>query len=285
MFFVDYDTKMNFHMLSGSNPLVLFAKASILMKCAIQTMCVKTNIRVSFTPPDVTYEDCLKMLYYHHQDFTVCQRVMEIRLNEGNEDSSKQMEPDFSEFEKEPWIFFKNYLVVYGYDSFHSIYEVEIYASFSVLQKFETFFEKIPHDSSVVFINNCTSSIFYIFVKTLLRRLGRKKPIDACSESGWTAKRNIVQTWLSKNEPRRDLIAHLSTLRNMKVEFIISLSPFLLSVARNASSKYSNIHLPTPSKNELEAMTFLSSGKYQNSNIQISHHRKNMEKYLRRTDF
>ena len=196
---------MNFHMLLGSNPLVLFAKASILMKCAIQTMCVKTNIRVSFTPPEVMYEDCLKILYYHHQDFTVCQRVIEIRMSEGNEDSSKQMEPDFSEVEKVPWNFFKNYYVVYGYDIFHSIYEVEIYASLSVLQKFETFFEKIPHDSSVAFINNCASSSFQknltkSFVKTLLRRLGRKQPIDANCDS------DIIQTWLSNNEPRQGLL-------------------------------------------------------------------------------
>ena len=77
------------------NPFVAFAEASILMNCKIQTMCVKTNIRVSFTPPEVLDEDCLKILYYHHQNFTMCQRVVEIRMNEGNTDSSKQLEPDF----------------------------------------------------------------------------------------------------------------------------------------------------------------------------------------------
>ena len=87
--------KMNFHILSGKDPFVGFAEASILMNCKIQTMCVKTNIRVSFTPPEVMDEDCLKILYYHHQNFTICQRVVEIRMNDGNEDSSKQLEPDF----------------------------------------------------------------------------------------------------------------------------------------------------------------------------------------------
>ena len=87
---------MNFHIFSGKNPFVVFAKASIIMNCKIQTMCVKTNIRVSFTPPKVMDEDCLKILYYHHEDFTMCQRVVEIRMNEGNEDSSKQLEPDLS---------------------------------------------------------------------------------------------------------------------------------------------------------------------------------------------
>ena len=65
------------------------------MNCKIQTLCVKTNVSVSFTPPDVMDEDCLKILYYHHQNFAMCQRVVEIRMNDGNEDSSKQLEPDF----------------------------------------------------------------------------------------------------------------------------------------------------------------------------------------------
>ena len=87
--------KKHIHIFSGSNPLVMFAKASIIMNCKIQIMCVKTNNRVSFTPPEVLDEDCLKILYYHHQNFTMCQRVVEIRMNDGNEDSSKQLEPDF----------------------------------------------------------------------------------------------------------------------------------------------------------------------------------------------
>ena len=84
--------KMNIHILSGKNPLVMFAKASIFMKCKIQVLCVKTNVSVSFTPPEVAHEDCIKILYYHHQNFTVCQRVVEIKMNEKNKDSSKQME-------------------------------------------------------------------------------------------------------------------------------------------------------------------------------------------------
>merc|ERR1712051_2272 len=89
-------TKMNVHILSGWNPVFAFAKASIFMNCKIQTMCVKPNIRMSFTPPEVLDEDCLKILYYHHQNFTMCQRVLEIRMNERNKDSSKQLEQDFS---------------------------------------------------------------------------------------------------------------------------------------------------------------------------------------------
>ena len=145
--------KMNFHILSGKDPFVGFAEASILMNCKIQTLCVKTNTRVCFTPPEVTDDDCIKILYYHHDNFTMCQRVAEIRMNEGNKDLSKQMEPDISEVEKLPWKFRKHYSV-YGYDSSHALYEVEIYARLSVLQKFERFFEKIPHDSSIAFIHN-----------------------------------------------------------------------------------------------------------------------------------
>ena len=83
------------HVFSGIDPFVAFAEASILMKCKIKTLYVKTNICLSFTPPEVIDEDCLKILIYHHQDFTMCQRVVEIRMNDGNQDSSKQMEPDF----------------------------------------------------------------------------------------------------------------------------------------------------------------------------------------------
>ena len=93
--YCDYGAKVNFHILSGKNPFVGFAEASIIMNKRIQTMCVKTNIRVSFTPPEVLDEDSLKILYYHHQNFSMCQRVVEIRMNEGNMDSSKQMGLDF----------------------------------------------------------------------------------------------------------------------------------------------------------------------------------------------
>ena len=84
-------------MFSGRTPFLVFAKASTLMNCKIETLCIKTNIRVSFTPPEVMDEDCLKILYYHHENFTMCQRVVEIRMNQGNEDSSKQFEPKLSE--------------------------------------------------------------------------------------------------------------------------------------------------------------------------------------------
>ena len=75
----------------------MFAKASIIMNCKIQTMCVKTNIRVNFTPPEAMEEDYIKILYSQHRrkKFTVCQRVVEIRMNEGNIDSSKQLGLDF----------------------------------------------------------------------------------------------------------------------------------------------------------------------------------------------
>ena len=84
--------KMNIQILSGKDPLVVFAEASILMNCKIQTLCVKTDIRVSFIPSEVMDEECIKILYYHHENFTMCQRVVEIRMNEGIVDSSKQME-------------------------------------------------------------------------------------------------------------------------------------------------------------------------------------------------
>ena len=85
----------NIDMFSGNNPDVMFAKASIFLKCKIQTLCVKTNIRVSFTPPDVTDEDGIKILYYHHHNFSMCQRVVKIKMNEGNQDLTKQMGLDF----------------------------------------------------------------------------------------------------------------------------------------------------------------------------------------------
>ena len=74
----------------------MFSKASFLLKCKIQTLCVKTNISMSFTPPVVMDEDCARILYHPHENFTMCQRVQEIRMNEENKDSRKQMEPDFS---------------------------------------------------------------------------------------------------------------------------------------------------------------------------------------------
>ena len=88
--------KLNIHIFSGSTPFVMFAKASIFMNRKIQTLCVKTNVSVSFTPPEVMDEEIVKILYYDHQNFTICQRVVEIRMNEGIQDSSKQLEPDFS---------------------------------------------------------------------------------------------------------------------------------------------------------------------------------------------
>ena len=276
---------MNIHIFSGIDPLVVFTKASILMNCNIQTMCVKTNVRVSYTPPEVMVEDCLKILYYHHQNVTMCQRVVDIRMNEGNMDVSKQMQPDFSEVCIQQKGFlnykFRDYFVVYGYDSSQGIHEIEIYTSLTVLQKFENFFEKIPPDSSLAFIFNRRDAPFIpLFVKSLLGHLGRKPPIDAkCSQD--------IQTWLSNNEPRRDLIAHASTLSNMKTQFIINLSPKLSSneqmfTTRNATSQYSHIYLPTSSPDELEAMKFLSSEKYQQSDEEYPIHRSNMEKYLRR---
>ena len=294
--------KMNIPMFSGSTPLVMFAQASIAMNCKIQTMCVKTNIIVSFTPPEVTDEDCLKILYYHHQNVTMCQRVVDIRMNEGIKDSSKQIEPNFSEVctvEMENYQALKGYHVVYEYDYSHCIYEVEIhkFRSLSLLQKFERFFEKIPHDSSIAFVFDevnfglCTFVTF--FVKALLRHLGRKTPVMAVGDENISCYRSIlclkgpdiVQTWLSNNEPRRDLIACLSTLKNKKAEFIINLSLYNphISSARHAASKYSNICLPPPTADEREALIFLSSKKNKESDEAYSMHRSKMEKYLRRT--
>ena len=70
----------------------------------------------------------------------------------------------------------------------------------------------------------------------------------------------------------------------MKAEFVINLSlyndlPYQISATGNATSKYSNICLPTPHTDEHEALTFLSSMKNKQSDAQ--------EQYgdLRRTDF
>ena len=274
----------NIHMFSGSTPFVVFARASKLINCKIQTMCVKTNIRVSFTPPEVMGEDCVKILYYHHQNFNMCQRVVEIRMNEGINDSSKQLEPDFSEVlcQKIGSPLSRDY-VVYGYDYSHGISEVEIFGRLSVLQKFEIFFEKIPHDSSVAFVMQRSANFFSPFVKALLRHLGRKPPIDANYDP------DIVQTWLFNNKPGRDLIAYLSTLNNMKAKFIINLDYYLTSdklesAAQNATSQYTFICLPFPSPDEEKAMTFLSAEKKKQSDEAYSMHRDNMENYLRRTD-
>ena len=269
--------EINIHMFTGSNPLVVFAKASMLRNCKIQTLCVKTNIRVSFTPPEVMDEDCVKILYYHHQNFTMCQRVVDIRLNEGNDDSSKQLEPDFSEVFAATLP--RDYYLVYGYDYSHCIYEVDEFKGLSLLQKFERFFEKIPHDASVAFINPWNSPWVPHFVKALLRHLGRKPPIDAKNDP------DIVQTWL--NEPRRDLIAHSSTLNNMKTKFIINLDYYSyeqLSAARNATSQYTFIFLSIPSQDERKAMTFLSSEKNKQSDEAYPIHKNNLENYLSRTD-
>ena len=143
------------------------------MKCKIQTMSVKTNIRVSFTPPEVTNEDFVKMLYYHHQDFTMCQRVVEISMDE----ESKKIESDFSKLRIKK-IVPKNSFVVYGYDYSQGVYEVEIHTNPSLLQKFEKFIEKIPPESTIAFIHE-KNYLFPLFVKAFLRRLGRKPPIDA----------------------------------------------------------------------------------------------------------
>ena len=143
----------------------------------------------------------------------------------------------------------------------------------------------------------CTFVTF--FVKALLRHLGRKTPVMAVGDENISCYRSIlclkgpdiVQTWLYNNEPRRDLVAHLSTLKNMKAEFIINLSLFnphtvpeynKISSARNATSKYSNIFLPTPTTDEYEAVTFLSSKKNKESDEAYSIHRSKMEKYLRK---
>jgi hypothetical protein len=238
---------------------------------------------VIFTPHEATDEDCVKIVYYHHENFTICQRVVEIRMNERN--ASKQIETDIVELvdmhlepfrdRKYPWY------VVYGYS--HGIYEVGFYKNLSLLQKFEIFFEKIPHDSSIAFIvNKMEPPLIILFVKAFLRQLGRKPPIDAKYDP------NIVQTWLSNNEPRMDLIAHSSALNNTKAEFIINLSPYFLSHnqisgSKNATTRYSHIQLPFLSADEVKAITFLSSEKNKQSDEAYPMHLNIMEKYLRRT--
>ena len=266
---------MNIHVFPGSSPFVVFAQASILMNSKIQTMCVKTNTGVRFTPPEVMDEGCIKMLYYDNQNFTMCQRVLEIKMNEGSKDLSKQKEPDFSDLcnllnSNEV---FKDYYVVYGY--FHGVYEVKIYTSLSVLQKFERFFLKIPDDSSIAFVFNQRNFLVPLFVKALARQLGRKPPIDAEYDQ------DIVQIWLSNNEPRKDLIVHSSTLDNMKTEYIVNLSSIHeRNETRNAKSQYSHIFIPTPSRDELEAMKFLGSEKNKQSDEAYSMYRSKFEKYL-----
>ena len=175
-------TEININMFSGSTPFLVFAKASTLMNCKIETLCIKTNIRAIFTPPEVIDEDCLKILYYHHENFTMCQRVVDIRMNKENKDSSQpdSFEPDLSKVERH-WQLSRDYFVVYGYDYSQGVYEVEIHTNLSLLQKFERFFEKIPHESSIAFIYQ-KAPLFPLFVKAFLRRLGRKPPIDATND-------------------------------------------------------------------------------------------------------
>ena len=99
-------------------------------------------------------------------------------MNEANRDSSRQMVPDFSEvcIQRDENYVSRDYFVVYGYDYSQGVYEVEIYTNLSLLQKFERFFEKIPHESSIAFTYR-KAPLFPLFVKALLRRLGRKPPI------------------------------------------------------------------------------------------------------------
>ena len=281
--------KTNTNTFSGANIFVVFAKASIHLNCKIQTMCVETNIRVSFTPPEVMEEDYVKILYKRldkeqpkrNQRFTVCQRVVEIRMNEGDKDSSQQKGPDFSEvcIQKNGSYVSRDYFVVYGYDYSQDVYEVEIHTSLPLLQKFERFLEKIPHESSIAFIYQ-KAPLFPLFVKAFLRHLGRKPPIDAGNDP------YSARTWLSNNETRRDLSTHQF---DVKSEFIINLSfqsrKFQETLARNATSRYTHIYLPIPSSDELEAITFLSSEKNEQSDEAYPMHANNMEKYLSRTDF
>ena len=259
----------------------------MLIKCKIQTMCVKSNIRVSFTPPGLMGEDCVKILYYRHHDFTICQRVLEIRMSEENLDSSKQLDPDFSQIYIQNPNFLKNYIqnlhhyIVYGYDHSQCLYEVQTYAGLSVLQKFEIFIDKIPHDSPIAFLCKQDKASFVpVFVKPLLRHLQRKTPIDAEHDS------DIVQTWLSNNEPSRDLIASASAINNVKAKFIINLylsNYERVSLARNATSQYTFITLPCPSPDEKISMKFLSSEENKQSDKAYSMHRNNLEQYLRKT--
>ena len=102
------------YIFSGSNQFIMFAKAAILTNCKIQTMCVKTNIIVSFTPPEVTDEDCLKILYYHHQNVTMCQRVVDIRMNEGIKELRKGVKKDCDLYRKEREEYFIRKLDTYN---------------------------------------------------------------------------------------------------------------------------------------------------------------------------
>ena len=90
------------------------------------------------------------------------------------------------------------------------------------------------------------------------------------------------------NEPRRDLIAHSSTLKNVKTKFIINLiikyDQVQTSAARNATSQYAFIFLPFPLPDEETAIKFLSAEKNKQSDEAYSMHRNNLEQYLRRTD-
>ena len=265
--------EMNVCIFSGSTPLNVFAKASILMNCKIQTMCLNTSITVIFTPPEAMDEDCVKIVYYHHENFTICQRVVEMRMNERNASERIEEIVELVDMHLED--------VVYGYS--HGIYEVGFYTNLSLLQKFEIFFEKIQHDSSIAFlVNQMEPPLITLFVKAFLRQLGRKPPIDAKYDP------DIVQTWLSNNEPRMDLIAHSSALNDTKAEFIINLSPYFLSHnqisgSKNATTRYSHIQLPFLSADEVKAIIFLSSEKNKQSDEAYPMHLNIMEKYLRRT--
>ena len=101
---------------------------------------------------------------------------------------------------------------------------------------------------------------------------------------------DIVQTWLSNNEARRDLIAHPSTLNNLKAKFIINLALNLnLSfdeqsfATQNATLQYTHIYLPYPATDELAAMKFLSCETNKQSDEAYSTYRSSMDQYLRRT--
>ena len=276
---------MNVYIFSGSNEFVMFAKAAILTNCKIQTMCVKTNFSVTFIPPEVMDEDCVKILYYpyyHNSNFTICQRVVEIGMKGENKDLSKQIAPDFSKVcieQRGIDCVSRDDHVVYKYDCSTDVYEVEIGSNLSVLQMFERFFEEIPHDSSVGFIFPQDSSPFvHYFVKAILRYLGRKPPIEAKYDLG------VVQTWLSDNEARRDLMAYPSTLDRMKLEYIINLSSNLPDRRTRfpASKYYTQIRLPTPSTDEHNAMTFVSSEKNVQTDEAYQMNMQNFQKYVGR---
>ena len=91
--------------------------------------------------------------------------------------------------------------------------------------------------------------------------------------------------WLSNNETKRDVTAHRF---DMKAKFIINQSfetQHSEANSRNVTSQYTHIYLPTLSADELEAITFLSSEKNEQSDEAYPMHANNMEKYLSRTDF